>query len=785
MIRDNKSENLDGILILPGQRSSFKERRKRKRELSPKRSPTGVRFARERSNRKARRTSINLRVVSHHEPKKLHASGSSQSTPSRTKALHSIRAKTPLRLRRKSVQRLTANQLSTLYNTCTKLLAQNRISEKNSWDYNFIEHFNDMLRSKKTWGSSANSRQVSDESLDFVTAGHLLATSTRFYSCRVDSLAKSTYKVLGGLQAPGVGDKQNKKKEKTKKKVNKNTLEMNKNITMNPNEQLSNIDPLFHKTTTLFDAGGTKDLLLNYLHIDSSGVSILLDGEQKFISSAVQASNEDPPMPSLKEKEDTLQSEILPAIGLFDFKLLEEEEDDIVSETNAIPQDAFAPEHIDDMLDFASVVNVDEVPDFGDDQMVDIDNDDIPQNIDSYAIPGGGVASVGDIVSPVSNIPVNGSPNLGDSGLSNSNFAYDIPNLPEPNMEDANQNSELSTSLLSSIAAHGNWAGNVLSIRKQLSRMRRKKADALRAINQLRVEKKDNATREKKDKFKLDFSLENIRSLPPSEEAFVQLTEKELKSSIYPQVDPASRFTSTGNPITSEWNLLPNDLYLDVDIWKTLMVCPDFNVTTPIDAQIVRQRGYNYIPAKKVQNDERDFNGPNYPSFEPEDIPLEENTDIPPIDSPHFDDGFDDIPPPDTQEPTMLLTEEKDVGTSELNIVKFDHKYAAGHDLVDHAKVKKFTLKPQPRPQDILYLKQSMGRAIASKKSDSFKHLVGDVLVRLSENSRTRLNFGSCLLVLLTLANRQSLSLEREENNMFGDFVVKTEPETNSKSPPS
>jgi hypothetical protein len=503
----------------------------------------------------------------------------------------------------------------------------------------------------------------------------------------------------------------------------------------------------------------------------------LLDGEQKFISSVVEECTKDPPMPCLQRKQVILQSEILPPIGLFDHSLLDEgEENDSANEINAMPRDVITPQHVSDMLDFASVVDIDELPEFDGDQMIDDDNEDIPENPDNYAIPEDGVEGLEDIGMTVSTIPVLGASNLEERELTDTNMNSDLLNYPQTHIEIPNQISEVEASLVSSIDAGGNWAGNVLSITKQLNRMRRKKADALKAIQQLKIGKKGNVTKEKKDKFRLNFSIENIRSLPPSEEVYVQMTDKELSSSRLSLVDPSSRFSSTGNPITSEWNLLPNDLYLNVDMWKTLMVSPDFSVIKPMDAKIIQQRGYNYVPVKKVQNDVTDFIEPNSLSFDHDDTPMPKNPDI-------FPSGFDDMPPAD--EPDMLRMPENDKEDSKLNIVKFEHKYAAGHDVVDHAKLKKFTLKPQPRPQDILYLKKSIRRSIACKKTDTFKQLVRDALVKISCRSRSRLNFGSCLLVLLTLANRHTLSLKREDEDsgVFGDFIVCSESEIKSKPP--
>merc|ERR1719192_2442156 len=108
-----------------------------------------------------------------------------------------------------------------------------------------------------------------------------------------------------------------------------------------------------------------------------------------------------------------------------------------------------------------------------------------------------------------------------------------------------------------------------------------------------------------------------------------------------------------------------------------------------MDPQIVKLRGYNWIPVKNGHDDVSSANDAKYLSYQ--DTP---NTDDIGIISPHnLDAGHDEVPA------DMLQTKEYDHGASNLKIVNFDHKYEAGHVVVDHSIMKKFALKPQPRAQ--------------------------------------------------------------------------------------
>jgi len=762
MIRDGRAENQGDTLVYSGQRSSFMQWRKRKRDSSSTGSPMDVKFTPRHVRRRLNSKSMDFKERVNISKVNLDLTFSNPSTPIRkNKALRLHRARTPLRLRMKSTKRLTTQQLKKLYTTCTNLLAQNRISEENSWDYNFIEHFHDMVFSTKIWKSSSTSKK---NVLDFVTAGYLIATSTKFYSCRVDSLARSTYKVLGGLSSSGIlqnikGDERRTKK----KKVRKNTLEKKETLSMNMSEQFSKINPLFHKMTSLFDAGGSKNLLLNFLNIDSAGVSILLDGEQKFLAATAAESNDDQVLPSLKAREWIIHRRILPTSSLYDCSIPSEGEAS-GGEINTFAHDSIAPVHAgDDLHDLASVGNTNDFSRFGANAVLDTIHKNITEKPVTHTLPGGGIVAARDWGPSDINISADEEQITEEEGSSDSSSLNDLTATLKLLSEDLEKSSFLQTCTITGT----NWTGNPCCIRRQLNRVRRKKAEALKIINELKI--KQIVTKEINEKVKLDFSFKNILSLPSPEDAYVQMNEKEMNSSSLSIADPETKFTSSGSPITSEWNLLPNDLYFNAHMFRTLFLSPEFNVLKPLDVKFLKQRGYSYIPTKTANDNFRESKQEGNQPYH--DICCR---DVGIISSLHLEPEYE--LPLDEPKLDMLQTENDGIGPTQLNIVKFKHKWAAGMDVVDHSVTRKFALKPQPRPQDILYLKRLMGKFITEKRSQSFKKLMGDVLGGLSCKSRSRLNFGSCLLVLLTIANREFLCIERTQGDIFGDFMVYFDP---------
>jgi Condensin complex subunit 2 len=81
-----------------------------------------------------------------------------------------------------------AAQVTEMYRNCIKLAAENKISQKNTWSLNLIDHMSDLVK-------------PSDEgrTTNFQNASCTLDAGIKIYSYRVDSVHSEAFKVLGGL----------------------------------------------------------------------------------------------------------------------------------------------------------------------------------------------------------------------------------------------------------------------------------------------------------------------------------------------------------------------------------------------------------------------------------------------------------------------------------------------------------------------------------------------------------------------------------------------------------
>ena len=84
-------------------------------------------------------------------------------------------------------------ELSTLYNSCVKLLNENKINVKNAFQLKLIDYMSDILLSKEIVGGETN----------FQVVGCTIDVGTKIYAARVDALHKNTYQVLSGLGHAG------------------------------------------------------------------------------------------------------------------------------------------------------------------------------------------------------------------------------------------------------------------------------------------------------------------------------------------------------------------------------------------------------------------------------------------------------------------------------------------------------------------------------------------------------------------------------------------------------
>lgn len=75
-----------------------------------------------------------------------------------------------------------------MYKNCIKLAAENKISQKNTWSLNLIDHMADLVKPSEE-GRTTN----------FQHASCTLDAGIKIYSYRVDSVHSEAFKVLGGL----------------------------------------------------------------------------------------------------------------------------------------------------------------------------------------------------------------------------------------------------------------------------------------------------------------------------------------------------------------------------------------------------------------------------------------------------------------------------------------------------------------------------------------------------------------------------------------------------------
>jgi len=177
---------------------------------------------------------------------------------------------------------LDKDRLQSLYGDCIKLANENKITQKNAWNMNLLDHIRGLASSAET---------------DFVTAGCTLDAAGKIYSCRVDSVHNETFRVVHGLGRVGDGQDEEDKAEgdegadsgeegeegESKKKVKKAAPTRSSTIENNPDSLLqkkldteSNVDPLFQKMCKAFDEGGARGMLLNQLSL-APGCSLLIE----------------------------------------------------------------------------------------------------------------------------------------------------------------------------------------------------------------------------------------------------------------------------------------------------------------------------------------------------------------------------------------------------------------------------------------------------------------------------------------------------------------------------
>jgi len=212
-------------------------------------------------------------------------------------------------------------ELADMYSTCIGLSARGKISQKNAWKLDLVNNMDRILDMEK---------QVSKRT-HFQKASHTIHAASQIYGHRVDSVHTNAYQVLTNFtNAPAQqdfeegGDESGAAGQRRRKRTGVNTIATVAFINVNLDKVTSEIDPMFHKTSSAFDEGGAKGLLMNNLTVQN-GCDIVFDSSTTFNDDACV---EEPPeleqtswisemRAELKYKAKTFKLKICPPIKGF------------------------------------------------------------------------------------------------------------------------------------------------------------------------------------------------------------------------------------------------------------------------------------------------------------------------------------------------------------------------------------------------------------------------------------------------------------------------------------
>ncbi|KAA8492811.1 Condensin complex subunit 2 [Porphyridium purpureum] len=202
--------------------------------------------------------------------------------------------------RRQSLQPMSDGELAALYSNTIKMSSENKINEKNSWNFDIIEKLG-----KLTLGGA-------DRETNFQLAGCTLDAGVKIYGYRVDSTHSTFYKFLGDLNSvepvADVEDQhcadaeqadadeldnevnsdpdskssatQKSGTKPSKKKSASSTLEPSwASITVTKPELDCAVDPLFKMMSAAFDQGGARGMVLNHLRLGKNA-QIMFDSHE-------------------------------------------------------------------------------------------------------------------------------------------------------------------------------------------------------------------------------------------------------------------------------------------------------------------------------------------------------------------------------------------------------------------------------------------------------------------------------------------------------------------------
>ena len=161
-----------------------------------------------------------------------------------------------------------------MYKTIIKMSTENKITTKNTWGLDLIDHMGDMIKDDSNIDRAT-------KGINFQKASCTLDASVKIYSSRVDDTWSSSFRVLENLsrndggfdsdEAAGgdAGGARIGTKAASKRLGLTETIEHNPSmLNIDDLDADSAVDPMFHKMSLAFDEGGAKGMLLTNLRVD-------------------------------------------------------------------------------------------------------------------------------------------------------------------------------------------------------------------------------------------------------------------------------------------------------------------------------------------------------------------------------------------------------------------------------------------------------------------------------------------------------------------------------------
>lgn len=243
---------------------------------------------------------------------------SSQETPSNTNGSGNGKASAQQQQSKPPQQQAAKpsnEQLSCLYNSCVKMLNENKINIKNAFQLKLIDYMGDIVLNKDIHGGGGDT--------NFQVVGCTIDVGTKIYAARVDALHQNTYKMLSGLGSneDGGNDVENgngmddggmddfdnqqagsKKKRTTKKRAAKSGSQLCENldtITHEIRDEFKDVDLYFSRISTQIENEAIAGTLLNKLQFVDESYQVYINADDMVCAStsALTEANE------AKEKE--------------------------------------------------------------------------------------------------------------------------------------------------------------------------------------------------------------------------------------------------------------------------------------------------------------------------------------------------------------------------------------------------------------------------------------------------------------------------------------------------